>query len=238
MAAHVLECSSCGAPVIARTNAAILNCPYCDASVIVPEELREALHAANWSTLVYDGFISNHNEWLLGSQNSEYFDPLTRTISEGRYRWEAQTGKASSITTVWLRGYPVADFHLIANCKHILGSRAGSSWGVIFRVQDKDHYYHFHITDERFFSVSLNHVGQWQMMIDWATTTAVKPNGVNQLEVIAYEKRFTFLINGQIVGELADNRLHDGLVGLAVEGYTPKEAIAFDFMDITLRAPR
>ncbi len=237
MTTHLFQCPSCGAPVIPKGNASILNCPYCHASVVVPEELRQASGTANWSTLVYDGFISNHNDWLVGNQTSEYFSLLNRTIADGRYRWEAKVSKVSSITTVWLMGYPVSDFHLIANCKHIRGSRAGSSWGVIYRIKDNNHYYHFHITDDRFFAVFAEKDGEWLKIVDWATTNTIKPNGVNQLEVIAHEKHFIFLINGQVVSELDDDHFSEGLVGLAIEGYKAEEEITFDFMDITLRAP-
>jgi hypothetical protein len=205
--------------------------------VVVPEELRQASETANWSTLVYDGFISNHNDWMVGNQTSEYFDPLNRTIVDGRYRWTAKVSKASSIATAWLKGYPLSDFHLIANCKHIQGSRAGSSWGVVFRIQDNNDYYHFHITDDRYVSVSANQGGQWLPIMDWRTTSRIKPNGVNQLEVIAQEKHFAFLINGHLISELDDDRFQNGLVGFAIEGYNPGEEVTFDFLDILLRAP-
>jgi hypothetical protein len=58
---------------------------------------------------------------------------------------------------------------------------------------------------------------------------------VNQLEVIARDAHFVFLINGEIVGEADDDRYRKGLVGLAIEGYTQGEKIVFDFLDFTLR---
>jgi hypothetical protein len=108
---------------------------------------------------------------------------------------------------------------------------------VIFRIQDNQNYYHFHITDHRFFTVSANKDGQWLPIVDWTTTNAIKPNGVNQLEVMAHEQHFVFLINGQIISEVDDDRFNEGLVGLAIEGYTLEEEVTFDFMDIILRAP-
>jgi hypothetical protein len=57
------------------------------------------------------------------------------------------------------------------------------------------------------------------------------------VEVIARETHFIFLINGQMVSEVEDDHFRQGLVGLAIEGYTPGEKITFDFMDIILRAP-
>jgi predicted RNA-binding Zn-ribbon protein involved in translation (DUF1610 family) len=237
MAADLFHCPSCGAPVTPRGSASTVNCPYCHASVVVPEELRQTSNAASWSTQVYDGFISNNNDWLVGSQAGEYFAPLDRVIADGRYRWDAKHLRtSSSITTARLRGYPVSDFHLIANCKRVRGSRGGSSWGVIFR-QDNDRYYNFHITDDRFFAVSVNIDGEWVTIVEWATTNTIKPNGVNQLEVIANGTHFTFLINGKMVSEIDDDHLSHGLVGLSIEAYTLQEEITFDFLDFTLRAP-
>jgi hypothetical protein len=43
------------------------------------------------------------------------------------------------------------------------------------------------------------------------------------------------LINGQIVREVDDAQYSQGLVGLAVEGYTVGEKTTFDFIDFTLR---
>ena len=108
---------------------------------------------------------------------------------------------------------------------------------MIFRIQDNQNYYHFRVTDQPLFSITTQKDGQWLNIVDWTRTTAVKPNGVNQLEVIAHQKHFTFLINGQSVSEVDDDHFSEGLVGLSIEGYTPGEEIAFDFMDIILRAP-
>lgn len=235
--AHLFHCSACGASLIPKGSATIVSCPYCHASVVVPEELRQASGTANWSTLVYDGFISNHNDWLVGNQTSEYFSLLNRAIADGRYRWEAKVSQANSLATAWLTPYPVSNFHLMANGKHIHGSRGGSSWGVVFRIRDNQNYYHFHITDDRSFVVSVQKESHWLTLVDWTKTNTIKPNGVNQLEVIAHEQHFTFLINGQLVSEVEDDHFREGLVGLAIEGFPAGEEMTFDFLDILLRAP-
>ena len=69
-----------------RGTAAVMSCPHCLTSVVVPEELRQELADARWITLLFDAFTSNDNNWLLGSTSTEYFDPLSRTIADGRYR--------------------------------------------------------------------------------------------------------------------------------------------------------
>ena len=237
MTAQSFHCPSCGAPLIPRGSAAVISCPHCLTSVIVPEELRVDSDAEEWTTLLFDNFSSNDNNWRVGSKTSEYFSPLNQVIADGRYRWEAEVSKASSISTSWLGAYRITDFHLIANGKHILGSRAGSSWGVIFRVQDNRNYYYFHITDSQFFAVSVTIDGQWQKIVNWTRTDAIKPNGVNELEVIARDTHFIFLINGQIVSEIDDDRYGKGVVGVAIEGYNSGEKLIFDILDFTLRGP-
>ena len=224
--------------MLPRGDAAVISCPHCHTSVIVPEELREESDAAQWTTLLFDNFSSNDNNWLVGNHTSEYFTPLSQVITDGRYRWEAEVSRASSISTSWLGAYRVSDFHLIVNSKHILGSKAGSSWGLIFRVQDNRNYYYFHTTDSQFFAVSLTKDGQWQKIVEWTRTDAIKPNGVNQLEVIARGTHFIFLINGQIVSEVEDDHYIKGVVGVAIEGYNSGEKIIFDFLDFILRERR
>ena len=238
MPAHSFQCPSCGAPLLPRGNDSVISCPHCHTSVIVPEELREDSDAEQWTTLLFENFSSNDNNWLAGNRTSEYFTPLNQFIADGRYRWEAEVNRASSISTSWLGAYRLVDFHLSVNAKHILGTKAGSSWGLIFRVQDNRNYYYFHITDSQFFAVSVTNDGQWTKIVDWTRTDAVKPNGVNLLEVIARDTHFIFLINGQIVSEIDDNRYVKGAVGVAVEGYNSRENLIFDFLDFTLRGPR
>jgi hypothetical protein len=186
--------------------------------VIVPEELQQDSESGEWITILFDSFTSNDNNWLVGTQPSEYFDPLNRVIADGRYRWEAELSRPSSISPAWLMGYPVSDFHLIVNCKHIRGSKTGSGWGVIFRIQDNQSHYSFRMTDSQSFAVSVQKEGQWSNLVDWTRTDTIKPNGVNQLEVLARGTHFTFTINGQVVGEVDDDHLSQGLVGLAIEG--------------------
>ena len=238
MAAQSFQCPSCGAPLLPKGKASIISCPHCHTSVIVPEDLRQAPEVEQWTTVLYDSFTTNDNNWLIGSQPSEYFDPLNRKIVDGRYRWEAELSRPNSISRVWLMDYQVSDFHLIVNGKHIMGSQAGSAWGIIFLIQDNQNHYSFRMTDSQSFAVSVQKDGKWLNLVDWTKTEAIKPNGVNQLSVIARETHFIFTINGQVVSEIDDDHFSQGLVGLAIEGYTLGEKIIFDFIDVTLREPR
>lgn len=238
MTTHTFQCPSCGAPLKPKGNAPVISCPHCHTSVVVPEELRHDSETAQWITVLYDSFTTNDNNWVVGSQAGEYFDPLNRKIVDGRYRWELETDKPNSISPAWLMGYPISDFHLIVNGKQVAGNGAGSGWGLIFRIHDNQNQYSFRMTDSQSFAVSVQKDGQWSNLVEWTKTDAIKPNGVNQLEVLAQGSHFTFTINGQVVSEVDDDHFSQGLVGLAIEGYTLGEKIVFDFIDVTLREPR
>ena len=238
MTAQSFQCPSCGAPLTPKGNASVIRCPHCHMSVIVPKELWQDSESEQWITVLFDSFTTNDNNWLIGTQPSDYFDPLNRKIADGRYHWEATTSKPNSISPMWLTSYQVSDFHLIVNGKQIIGNGTGSGWGLIFRIQDNQNYYSFRVTDSQSFAVSVQKEGQWLILLDWTKTDVIKPNGVNQLEVLARGSHFTFTINGQVVSEVDDDHFRQGLVGLAIEGYRSGEKIIFDFIDVTLREPR
>jgi len=238
MTAQSFQCPSCGAPLMPEGTASVIRCPHCHMSVIVPEELRQGSDAGQWVTVLFDSFTTNDNNWLIGTQPNEYFEPLNRKIADGRYRWEAETSKPNSISPVWLTSYQVSDFHLIVNGKQIMGGGTDSGWGLIFRIQDNQNQYSFRMTDSQSFAISVQKGGQWSNLVDWTKTDAIKPNGVNQLEVLARGTHFIFTINGRVVSEVDDDHFSQGVVGLAIEGYTLGEKIIFDFIDVTLREPR
>lgn len=237
MTSYAFQCPTCGAPLIPARGVAILTCPYCTSSVAVPEALRRLAGVETWATLVYDAFQSDGRGWLVGAQSNGRFVPLTRSIADGRYRWEATVRARDSFSPVWLEGYPVGDFHLGASIKHVRGTPAGSSYGVIFGIEDSQSFFSFRIIDTHFFGLTEQRGGVWQTLVDWRRTSAIRPYGANHIEVIAQGDHQTLMINGQVVHERTEARRARGLVGLVIEGYTVGEEVVYDFLDVTLRAP-
>jgi len=235
MLAHSFKCPTCGAPLIFKRRQYTIRCLYCGAQAVVPPQLLEASNAGEWTTLVFDNFETNDNNWLVGSRPSEYFSKLDRAISDGRYRWQAQVRRQNSFSSAWLLGYPVSDFQLLTHCQHRLDNFGGSSCGPLFRIQDNENFYWFRITSDQYFTISAVKNGKWNPLIDWTRTATINPHGVNELEIIAQASHMTLLINKQIVGEAEDATFSDGLTGLAIEGYPQGQEIAIDFLDFTLR---
>ena len=67
--------------------------------------------------------------------------------------------------------YEVSHFHLIVNGKHIMGSKVGSAWGMIFRIQDNQDHYSFRMTESRSFAVSVQKDGEWLSVVEWTKRT-------------------------------------------------------------------
>lgn len=235
MITHSFNCPSCSAPLVFKRRALTIRCVYCGADSVVPQQIKQASGAAEWTTLVLDNFDSNDNNWLVGQHPSEYFSKLDRALSGGRYRWQATVRRANSFVGAWLYGYPVSDFQLSARCQHHSKEFGDSGCGPLFRVQDNENFYWFRITSNQYFTVSAVKNGKWKPVVDWTKTATINPHGVNELAVIAAETNLTFSINKQIVGEAKDDTLSDGLTGLAIEGYVAGKEISIDFIDFTLQ---
>ena len=155
LTSHPFQCPGCGAPLVARDDAATITCPYCSTSVIVPESIRQAMQSRHWSTLLYENFRTEDNGWTIDERGKDnFFEHLKRSIKESRYRWEAQGNTTSSAIESWLTSYKAADFHAVVNVKYVSGSRDGASFGLVFRLKDGNNYNLFKIANNQYFEFS------------------------------------------------------------------------------------
>lgn len=204
----------------------------------VPEAFRRVADISNWHTVLHDSFATNANDWRVGVERSEFFEPLTQAFVDGCYRWDAQRGPRLSTTTAWARDSLVADFHCSVRCRHTAGGRTASSWGVAFRVQDLLNYFVFRMADSQYFAVAAVEAGRWRSIADWTRAGSIQSGAVNQLSVLALDNHFDLSINGRRAFEFDDERAkNSGHVGLAIEMYGAGEKTTFDFLEFDLRVP-
>jgi serine/threonine protein kinase len=192
-----------------------------------------AIAPAHWPIILCDTFDTNVNDWLTGDYSSERVTGGNRDVTNGKYRWEAN----SSQGVVW-RAIPdiasVSDFYLTMEARRVSGSERGR-YGLVFRYADRD-YYWVKIGDDQNFRLDLRYEDEWTTLIGWTETSAIRPGQVNRLTVIAEGTHFTFYVNDQYVGEADDSRLSIGRVGVAVEIYAGDAAV-FEFDNFEVRAP-
>ena len=202
------------------------------AAVIVVDDLLAI--ASNWPVVFSEPFGSNANDWPTGDYSD---DRLTgsREIIDGKYHWEADALDG----VIWWSIPEIAsvsDFYLIVNAQRVSGVTDGQ-YGVIFRRADRDNYGLFKIEDSQYFKFSVRSEGEWETVIDWTETSAIRPVGVNRLMVVGEGSHFTFYINDEYVGEVDEDRLPSGTMGLAIELLDAKDAAVFEFDDFEVRAP-
>jgi hypothetical protein len=190
--------------------------------------------ASNWPVVFGDTFDSNANDWPAGDYSDERLTG-SREIIDGKYHWEADALGG----VIWWSIPDVAsvsDFYLVVNAQRISGVADGQ-YGVIFRRADRDNYGLFKIEDSQYYKFSVRYQGEWETVIDWTETSAIRPVGVNRLAVVGEGSHFSFYINDEYVGEVDEDRLPSGTMGLAIELLDAKDAAVFEFDDLEVRAP-
>jgi len=204
-------------------------------STAVAEAVVTPVQAAGWPLVLNDSFDgSNLHDWPTGDYSDERLSG-NRSIVDGQYRWEADALDG----VIWW-SIPdvdsVFDFYLTVQARRVSGVSDGE-YGLIFRRADRDNYGLFKIEDSQYFKFSVRHEGEWDTVIDWTETAAIRPVGLNRLTVIGEGSHFTFYVNDQLVGEADDDRLISGQAGLAIELVDAGDAAIFEFDDFEVRAP-
>jgi CHAT domain-containing protein/Tfp pilus assembly protein PilF len=187
-----------------------------------------------WPILLYETFDDNRNDWPVGDFDDRYATGAWE-ISEGEYRWDV-TAHQDVSKRVTPNVVTVSDFFLSVEATRIWGPE-DASYGVIFQDEDGEDLYAFGISDIGVFSFFLLYQNQWQALIDWTSTGAIRSGATNQITIVALGSHFTLKINGELVGEIEDDHLDWGHVGLAIELYNQSDHAGFTFDNFELRAP-
>lgn len=130
----------------------------------------------------------------------------------------------------------IADFVLEVTTKQWEGPN-NNSYGVIFRLQDKDNFYRFDITGDGFFLLSKFVDGKWLTLIDWTSSPAINTGQAeNDLRVSALGAKISIYTNGRLLAEVEDESFRHGDIGFFAGTFDePDVHISFD--DLRVWAP-
>lgn len=188
-----------------------------------------------WSLKLSDTFDTQSLDWDLGEFEDEW-SIGTQSLSDGKYIWEA-LGVQDYIWWTYPSGESLTDFAATVEARRMEGPHTSSEYGLVFRYQkEAESFYVFRVTDNQNFKVSISSGEEWENLIDWTTSPAIRPRETNQLSVVAEGSLFRFFINGQPVGEISDTRLQEGIVGIFVSGGEGEEAV-FEFDNYEVHTP-
>jgi len=186
-----------------------------------------------WEIVFSDSFDKESSHWRTGVDDDEYAT-IIRTIEGGKYQWDV-TSKKAFVSWLFPITKNVSDFYLATDAER-LDDFDGSDYGLAFRRNAKNDFYYFGI-DRGSFIVALHFNGGWSDLITWTKTTAILPDKINRLTVIAQGSHFIFLINGRRVGEASNDKVKNGTVALALQVHSENRQAIIAFDNFELRTP-
>ncbi len=133
-------------------------------------------------------------------------------------------------------GKDLRDFHLTVEASQVAGPN-DNEYGVLVRMQDPRNFYAFSVSGDGYFLVSRFVDGVRQPLgADWTPSDAIRTGvGTNVLEVIVQGNRLTFIVNGQQLAQVEDDRFSHGDIGLyAGSFYEGGVEVHFDNLRVTV----
>ena len=197
----------------------------------VAERVRVIQETSRWPQLILDPFSENVNEWMDGDIDDDYATMLLSI--NGRYIWDA-VAKQGFIWRVWPRSDVVRDFYLTVEAQN-LSDNLDAQYGLIFR-NNEDGYFFLEVRDTQYFQVYSYANNEWTELITSTYTEAIRPGGVNHLEIAAKDDVFYIVINNQFVGETTGSYPSRGQVGVAIGMSEAGEEAIIAFDNFELRA--
>jgi hypothetical protein len=115
----------------------------------------------------------------------------------------------------------------------LLQGDVGSSYGVLFRMQDTSHFYRFEITGDGLYMVERRDGEQgWTRFVDrWTESTVIKQGlgSVNRLRVEALGQTISLYVNDEPLYQFTDTAYSSGTIALDAGTFVqPAAQVAFD----------
>ena len=122
----------------------------------------------------------------------------------------------------------------------LLEGDLGSSYGVLFRMQDTTRFYRFEITGDGLYMVERRDgESGWTRFVDrWTESPAINQGlgSVNHLRVEALGQTISLYVNDQLVHQLTDTAYTSGTIALDAGTFVqPSAEVAFD--NVVVRRP-
>ncbi|WP_420642756.1 family 16 glycoside hydrolase [Candidatus Leptofilum sp.] len=122
----------------------------------------------------------------------------------------------------------------------LLEGDLGSSYGVLFRMQDSTRFYRFEITGDGLFMVERRDgESGWTRFVDrWTEAPAINQGlgSSNQLRVEALGTNISLFVNDELVHQFSDTAYSSGTIALDAGTFVqPQAQVAFD--NVVVRRP-
>jgi hypothetical protein len=161
-------------------------------------------------------FKDGSKYWPVGNFDDQY--KIHRgTIVNNAYRWQIVQARKSATIGVQPDIPPVSDFELEADLRLIVRPNNLGGYGFFFRQNDKGDY-HFLINDNGQYKLALWERQKLEIkdIIPWTDSSIIDVKGNNRLKVSAADSKIRLYINSKLVGDITDQTLLAGKLGLEI----------------------
>ena len=166
------------------------------------------------STIVFqDDFSNNSNNWLEQS-NSD----VKLYVSNGKYVVDNQPDGDFRVTQRSINIGEDQDFIIETTLRMTRGAET-TAFGLIWGSDGGSNYYHFAINGSGSYIIIKMVYGEWEDMIDWTSSSAVKTydsGGWNKLTVSKKGNKISFYINDQWVNEYSYEEFFGNRMGYRI----------------------
>ncbi len=189
---------------------------------------------AQGADVIYaDGFVPGEmGNWVIEGDNAGQ----TAVINE-QLVIELADNHIMQFTTL---ADPIFDNFILEVDARLLQGDLGSSYGVLFRMQDNTRFYRFEITGDGLFMVERRDgESGWTRFLDrWTETPAINQglNSTNRLKVEARGQSMSLYVNDILVHQFSDTAYSSGTIALDAGTFVqPQAQVAFD--NLVVRRP-
>lgn len=191
--------------------------------------------AGQWQISISDTFEDNRDHrWYVGTDDNQYLK-IAYEVKDGKYRWDA-TAHQGFIQSIDISDKAFTNFYVTVEAQ-ATGIAGISDYGILFREDGINNYYYFGVSNGGEFIVLLFNQGKWSNLLGPTASPLIRTEGANRLAVMGDESHFTFFINDRYVGEMTDNHIAEGRIGLATQLYEVNDQSIFEFDNVEIRTP-
>ncbi len=95
------------------------------------------------------------------------------------------------------------------------GGPMDNGFGVIFRMQDRNGFYHFAISSDGYWRAGYVQDGVWNNWDDWQPHPAIRLGSqVNRIKVVMQGTKLSFFVNDQFIASREDSLFASGDIGV------------------------
>ncbi len=210
---------------------------YADDRFVYVTEDATTTDPSTWPLVLQDTFDDNSNGWFLGDVDNEWAQ-LRLNIVNGKLGLMLVTAKKDFSQNEGPNLVVTSDFTISMDL-HWLSSTSKNRhcYGLyVLGSTNGDRRDYFSLCDDQQSGIDLFSNNTWTNLVPWQTSTAILPNGINNLEIVVKGSMIECYINGKPAGHFEDTTSQGGLLGL-VTYFSKDEQAALEFDNFAIRVP-